>query len=86
MLAATTTELVELEPVGRVLFVLGRHVIALFAFSALQNNVISWHFLIRPLSPALCPLLMTKDKGPANQTIQQFPTPFRRPQYGRLRG
>jgi hypothetical protein len=41
--AATTTELFELEPVRRALFVLCRHVIALFAFRALQNNVISRH-------------------------------------------
>ena len=43
MLAAATAELLELKPVGRVLFVLGRHVIALFAFRALQNDVISRH-------------------------------------------
>ena len=44
MLSAAATELFELKPVRRVLFVLGRHVIALFAFRALQNNVISRHF------------------------------------------
>lgn len=41
--AATATELFELEPVRRVLFVLGRHVVALFALRALQNYVISRH-------------------------------------------
>ena len=41
--AAATAELFHLKPVRRVLFVLGRHVIALFALGALQNNVISWH-------------------------------------------
>jgi len=35
MLPATAAELFELQPVGRVLFVLGRHVIALFAIGAL---------------------------------------------------
>ena len=35
MTAAATTELFELQPVRRALFVLGRHVIALFAFRAL---------------------------------------------------
>jgi hypothetical protein len=35
MLAAAATEFFELKPIRRVLFVLGRHVIALFAFSAL---------------------------------------------------
>ena len=43
MLAAATTELVELQASRRVLFVLCRHVITLFAFRALQNNVISRH-------------------------------------------
>jgi hypothetical protein len=33
--AAAATELLELEPVGRALFVLGRHVITLFALGAL---------------------------------------------------
>jgi hypothetical protein len=41
--AAAAAELFELEPVRLVLFVLGRHVIALFALGALQNYVISRH-------------------------------------------
>ena len=41
--AAATAKLFKLKPVGRVLFILCRHVIALFALGALQNNVISWH-------------------------------------------
>ena len=41
--AAATTKLFKLKPVRRVLFVLGRNVITLFALSALQNNIISWH-------------------------------------------
>jgi hypothetical protein len=44
MLAASPAELFELKPVRLVLFVLGRHVIALFALGALQNNVISRHY------------------------------------------
>src|SRR5439155_869282 len=44
--AAATAKLFELKPIRRVLFVLGRHVITLFALSALQYNVISWHILI----------------------------------------
>jgi hypothetical protein len=40
---AAATILFELQPVRRVLFVLCRHVIALFALRALQNNVISGH-------------------------------------------
>jgi hypothetical protein len=43
MLAAAAAELIELKPIRRVLFVLGRHVIPLFAFGALQNDVISRH-------------------------------------------
>ena len=41
---AATAELLELKPVRRVLFVLGRHVIALLTISALQNNVVSSAF------------------------------------------
>jgi hypothetical protein len=44
MAAAAATELFELKPVRRVLFVLCRHVIPLFALGALQNYVISRHF------------------------------------------
>ena len=47
--AAAAAELFELEPVGRVLFVLCRHVVALFALRALQNNVISRHNTSRSL-------------------------------------
>ena len=43
MAAAATAEFIELKPVRRVLLILGRHVITLFALGALQNNVISWH-------------------------------------------
>jgi hypothetical protein len=43
MAAAAAAELFELQAARRVLLVLGRHVVALFALSALQNDVISWH-------------------------------------------
>ena len=43
MATAATAKLFKLKPVRRVLFILCRYVIALFALSALQNNVISWH-------------------------------------------
>ena len=46
MATAAATEFFELKPVRRVLLVLRRYVIALFALRALQNNVIPWHFLI----------------------------------------
>jgi hypothetical protein len=46
MFTAPATELFELKPVRRVLFVLGRYVIALFALGALQNNVISRHKIL----------------------------------------
>ena len=41
--AAATAEFIELKPVRRVLFVLCRYVIPLFALGALQYNVISRH-------------------------------------------
>jgi hypothetical protein len=41
--AAATAKLFELQAPRRVLLVFGRHIIALFAFSALQNYVISRH-------------------------------------------
>ena len=44
VLAAAATKLTELEPVRLSLFVLCRHVIALFALSALQNNIVSSSF------------------------------------------
>jgi len=44
MAAAATAILVEFQPVRRVLLVFRRHVVALFALGALQNNVISRHF------------------------------------------
>ena len=43
VLAAATAEFAEFEPVRRILLVLCRHVIALFALRALQNNIISRH-------------------------------------------
>ena len=53
---ATATELIKLEPVRLSLFVLCRHVIALFALSALQNNIVSSSFshLIPLLLHDLC--------------------------------
>jgi hypothetical protein len=54
MAAAAATELLELQPVRGVLFVLCRHVIALFAFRALQNNVISRHIFSSQHSAVSC--------------------------------
>ncbi len=56
MAAAATAELLELKPVRRVLFVLGRYVIPLLTVRTLKNYVISRafrHFL--PLGLVLCP-------------------------------
>jgi hypothetical protein len=47
MLTATTAELLELETLGRLLLVLGRHVITFLAFGALKYYVVS-HFLDPP--------------------------------------
>jgi hypothetical protein len=41
--AAAAAKFLKLKPVRRVLLILCRHVIALFALGALQNDVISWH-------------------------------------------
>ena len=51
VLATAATELFHLQAARSVLFVLGRHVITLFALGALQNYVISWHYF-PVLSPA----------------------------------
>ncbi len=48
---ATATELFELQSIRRVLFVLRRYVVALFALCALQNNVISWHKSLNNQNP-----------------------------------
>lgn len=48
MVTTAAAELFELKPVRRVLLVLGRHIIALFAISTLQNDIVSCalcHFL-----------------------------------------
>jgi len=42
--AAAAAKLFKLKPSRRVLLVLRRHVVALFALGALQNYIISWHF------------------------------------------
>jgi hypothetical protein len=43
MATAATAKLFQLKPIRRVLLVLGRDVVTLFALSALQNDVISRH-------------------------------------------
>jgi hypothetical protein len=43
MAAASPTIFFKLKPIWRVLFILCRHVITLFALGALQNYVISRH-------------------------------------------
>ena len=43
--AATATELAELKPIGRGLFILGRYVVAAFAVDTLKNNIVAWHTL-----------------------------------------
>ena len=43
VLAATTTELAEFQPIWRSLLVLSRHVVPTLAILALKHNVIAWH-------------------------------------------
>ena len=44
--AATATELAELKPIRRGLFILGRYVVAAFANNTLKNNIVAWHLLL----------------------------------------
>ena len=46
--AATATELAELKPIRRGLFILGRYVVAAFAINTLKNNIIAWHLFLLP--------------------------------------
>ena len=45
VLATTATEFTEFQPVRRTLLILGRNVVAAFAFVTLKHNVISRHTL-----------------------------------------
>ncbi len=84
MATATAAELFELQPVRRVLFVLGRRVVAFFALSALQNNIISRHFLVlRRL-----PLALSKSPravGFRLIVIPRYPKRYRHRPCGHLR-
>ena len=44
--AATATELAELKPIRRGLFILGRCVVAALAINTLKDNIIAWHLAI----------------------------------------
>src|SRR5918993_2357783 len=46
VLAATPTELAELKPIRRGLFILGRYVVAALANITLKNNIIARHLAI----------------------------------------
>ena len=43
MTPAFSAELLELEPVRRLLLVLGRNVVPVLALGALKRDVVSWH-------------------------------------------
>ena len=43
--AATATELAELKPIRRGLFILGRYVVAALTYNTLKNNIIAWHLI-----------------------------------------
>jgi hypothetical protein len=55
MLAATTTKLAKLKPVGRGLLVLSRHVVAILAIIALEHNIIARHMSF-PISDFRLPI------------------------------
>ena len=86
MAAAAATKLLKLQPVRRVLFVLRRYVIALFALRALQNNVISRHtsFFLFGV-PSLGGYLgrLKPELRTVTQLLQKL---FLLQPYGRLRG
>jgi len=42
---ATATELAELKPIRRGLFILGRDVVAALTVDTLKHNIIAWHLL-----------------------------------------
>ena len=46
VLAATAAEFAELQPVRRGFLILVRYVVAAFAFTTLENNIIAWHLAI----------------------------------------
>jgi hypothetical protein len=54
--AATATELAELKPIRRGLFILGRYVVAAFAINTLKNNIIAWHLFLFPISDCQFPI------------------------------
>jgi hypothetical protein len=63
VLAATTAEFAELQPVRRCLLVLSRNVVATLANRALKHNVVSWHKLF-PISHCRLPILFSTRRLP----------------------
>src|SRR5215207_3018882 len=58
VLAATTAEFAELQPVRRCLLVLGRNVVPTLTIGTLKHNIIAWHKLF-PISDCQLPILST---------------------------
>jgi len=57
VLAATATELAKLETVGVRFLVLGCHIVAALAVTALEHNIIAWHELVPfPISECQLPI------------------------------
>ena len=50
VLAATSTKLSELKPIGRGFLILCRHIVAAFAVAALEHDIVAWHNLFRVLN------------------------------------
>src|SRR5688572_15209277 len=59
VLAATATELAELKPIRRGLFILGRYVVAALANITLKNNVIARHLAISDFRLPISSLVFT---------------------------
>ena len=55
VLAATTAELTELQPVRRGLLILGRNVVSILTDVTLKHNIVAWHKLF-PISDCQLPI------------------------------
>src|SRR5215203_2836617 len=64
MLAATSTEFTEFQPIGRGLLILGRHVVPTLAIVTLKHNVIAWHnsFPISNFRLLICSIAVPKSE------------------------
>src|SRR5437588_12135715 len=79
VLTASPAELLELQTIWSRFLVLRRYVIAALAITALQYNVIAWHYSTSPISNL-------KSEIRKQKTIRLHHSPYRRPPCGHLHG